>query len=231
MSQVLASGAAIGALYLLGRRPTTDIPASVSRSADDEVRRAPVDPCSGAGAGDADDFTRLYVEQKRALIAKYGGAMEWDCGATGAGYCWPIPSRQIPKAPWTCTRDVIDQWVGIAGRLVDRSETPENLVEDLNELAGALTALRFRTAITGLDDGANRRIWSTIARLSIVLAGVHVHHGDAQREAREDLADDLTDPANYLGVVLDAAARFVQTGLGAAVAFGGIVYLATRRGL
>lgn len=249
MRELVVGGAAMVALAAVARatRKREDIPAQVSKAADGELARTAVDPCSGGG-GRARDYTELFVEQKKALIAKFGGAMAFSCSASGFGPCLPDPSKSIPTAPAGCTLSVVKAWSGIARRIERAGETPASLRDDLTELADALdlqaALLRGMPGAGAVVTDVNRRVWSTIARLSIALAGAHIHHGDAEAEARAELARTLTSPSSYTSVVADglgtvagaasrvvgdAAAGFLSTGLGAAVAIGAVVLIARGR--
>lgn len=253
MRNLAIAGAAGSVLYLIAKRPRRDqIPAQVAEHAAAELGRASVDPCGGGGGG-ARTYSDLYVQQKQALIAKFGGAMLHNCGGSSFGPCLPVPTKEIPTASVTCTLRVIDQWRGIADRLAADPATVGSLRDDLRQHSDSLRLLAAMVRAIGQQYGSNetrligdtnRRVWSAITRLHIALAGVHIHHGDAAAESSAELVKTLTSPSSYVGVAADAlgaaagavaktagdgVARALFTGPGALVALGAIGYFALRR--
>jgi hypothetical protein len=214
-------------------RKKDQIPAQVSSAASRVLASMRIDPCGGV-AGGATDFTDYFVRQKAALSARFGSAMAFACGPEGLGICLPSPSKSIPTASTECTLAVIGEWQRAARTLAANAETVGSLRGDLTELAGALDrfveVIRLRVKVGGgVDSDTNRRVWSVIARLHIALAGTHIHHGDAEREARAELADTLTSPDAYIEVVADVGG-FVLGGVAKVAGAGAASFLASNAG-
>jgi hypothetical protein len=229
------------AVYQAMKRKRDVVPAKVNRAALDALAGVRVSPCGTATARPR-DYTELYIEQKRALIAQFGSAVEHNCGLSGFAPCIPLPSKGIPTPTSACLAAVVDDWMAVAHRVAD--EADGELAADLVKLRFSLA--QFRTILGGSGHPSaetNRRVWSTIGRLAIVLQGVAVTHG-VGAEARKQLVDDLTDPAAYAGAASDVlggvlgvvaqvaggtAAAFLASNLGAIAVVGGVAYFVWRR--
>jgi len=152
-----------------------------------------------------------------------------------------------------CTLAVIEDWTRVADRLREDGAFGK-LVDDLRTISAALAVLggqvRTLRASSGgsakLPADLNRRIWSALGRLAIVLQGVLIHHGDIEAQASAELVKTLASPSSYVGVVTDAAGwviggvagiagdaagRFLASNLGALVVVAGAGYVLLRRSL
>lgn len=198
---------------------------AVSAAATTVLRRIPIDPCSGARAV-ARDYTELYVEQKRALKARFGEAPEMVCSRSGSGPCVPLFIKSIPTAPAGCTLDVIALWsraladlaaevgddrgflgwLGATLEIGGRSQSDDLIgLRDALDLQAALVrgAVASGGRAVAVPRDLNDRIWSNIAQASIALQGVLISHGDASREAASEFVATVISPASYAKAAAD----------------------------
>lgn len=255
MTKLVLAAAGLGIVAEVLRRGLArraeEVPAQVSAAAAAQLGTMRISPCSDA-RGSPRDYTELYILQKQSLGAKFGTMTEANCGSLGFSPCIPIPTKTIPTASIDCTLQVMADWTRVA-RELERSGSFGLLTEDLRRLANALDLLAIKVRsirdAPGVDGSwvlladTNRRVWSAIGRLAIVLQGVLIHHGDPEAAGAAELKETLTNPASYVGVAADGAGvlltgvahvagegvgRLLSSNLGAILVVGGAGYLALR---
>jgi hypothetical protein len=199
------------------------------------------------------DYLEAYVEQKRELIQQFGSAMEYTCSPNIFGVCLPNPSKLIPTASRDATMRAARNWSSVAGRVFDGDEISGEL-EDLVgvHLVGLLGHINrvgpggIGSGSGKLDDDTNRRVWSHINQLALLLEGVRFSEGDIELAARRELTRTVTDPTAYANAAGDAisavtgfvasvagrtAGKVIASNFGAIAIVGGVTYLVIRRSL